>query len=103
MSDLFGIEVRGPNNSTPVLSSRLRSSNVVLFSTFSLEGNDSLTFVCPDANDSTKVALTLMGPDSPFPVYLRGVVVSEKTTSGFTLTNYDQATRSGRVLAFRIS
>lgn len=100
----YGIEVRGPNNSTPVLSSRLRSSNVVVYSTFSLATNESLTITCADANDSTKVAITLMGPGNLiFGNYLRGVVVSNTTASNFTITNYDQYTRSGVVLAFRIS
>lgn len=99
----YGIEVRGPNNSTPVLSSRLRASNVVVYSGFSLDANESLTISCADANDSTKVAITLMGPNTPFGSYLRGVVVSNKTASSFTITNVDGYTRSGSVLAFRIA
>ena len=99
----YGIEVRGPNNSTPVLSSRLRASNVVVYSEFSLDANESLTISCADADDSTKVAITLMGPNTAFGSYLRGVVVSNRTTSSFTITNVDGYTRSGSVLAFRIA
>jgi hypothetical protein len=98
----YGIEVRGPNNSTPVLSSRLRSSNVVVYSAFSLATNESVTITCADANVSTKVAITLMGPGI-IGNYLRGVVVSNTTESNFTITNYDQNPKSGVVLAFRIS
>lgn len=99
----YGIEVRGPNNSTPVLSSRLRASNVVVFSAFSLDPNESVTISCADANDSTRVAITLMGPNTPFGSYLRGVIVSNKTSTNFTLTNMDSNARSGTVLAFRIA
>ena len=100
----YGIEVRGPNNSTPVLSSRLRSSNVVVYSAFSLDPNESLTLTCVDANVSSKVAITLMGPGNLiFGNYLRGVVVSNTTATNFTISNYDQHPRSGVVLAFRIS
>ena len=99
----YGIEVRGPNNSTPVLSSRLRASNVVVFSAFSLDSNESVTISCADANDSTRVAITLMGPNSPFGNYLRGVIISNRTSTNFTLTNMDSNARSGTVLAFRIA
>lgn len=99
----YGIEVRGPNNSTPVLSSRLRASNVVVYSSFSLDANESLTITCADADDSTRVAITLMGPNTPFGGYLRGVIVSNRTATNFTITNMDQPNRSGSVLAFRIA
>lgn len=99
----YGIEVRGPNNSTPVLSSRLRASNVVVFSAFSLDPNVSVTISCADANDSTRVAITLMGPNTPFGNYLRGVIISNRTSTNFTLTNMDSNARSGTVLAFRIA
>lgn len=100
----YGIKVFGPDNQTVVFSDGIRTSNVQVYETFSLTaGQVSSIISCPDANDSTKVAVTITPTSNVGLIGLRDIIVTNKTSTGFQLSNGGDSTVSGIVIAFRLS
>ena len=100
----YGIKVFGPDNQTVVFSDGIRTSNIQVYESFSLTAGEVSDIIsCPDANDSTKVAVTIT-PISNFRLTgLRDVIVTNKTSTGFQVSNGGDNSISGIVIAFRLS
>ena len=92
-SAAYGLEVRGPNGTTPVFGTNLLATNFVVAQSFSIAGGQSTTITCAEANDDSKVLIF-------FSSYKRGITVST-TSTNFTLTNALSGTQSGTVFAIR--
>ena len=92
-SAAYGLEVRGPNGTTPVFGTNLLATNFVVAQAFSIGAGQTTTITCADANDDSKVLIF-------FSSYERGITVST-TSTNFTLTNTLSGTRSGTVFAIR--
>jgi hypothetical protein len=100
----YGLEIYGPvidsaGSSKLVFSDNIRTSNIQLYSSFSLSKNEiSSVYACPDANDDTKILIIFVG--NP-----RYVDVINKTSTGFQLQNNSgsNGTQGGIVMALRIS
>lgn len=91
-----GIEVFSQNG-TKVFGTDLRTQNVQYEQSISISGNStSSTFSMADANDSTKVLITLLGyyPPSRFTI--------NTTSTGFSITNNSSGTQTANLLALRI-
>ena len=100
----YGIKVFGPDNETVVFSDGIRTSNVQVYESFSLTaGQVSSIISCPNANDSTKVAVTITPTSNVGLIGLRDIIVTNKTSTGFQLSNGGDGTVSGIVIAFRLS
>ena len=84
-------------NGTKVFGTDLRTQNVQYAQSISISGNStSSTFSMADANDSTKVLITLLGyyPPSRFTI--------NTTSTGFSITNNTSSTQTANLLAVRI-
>ena len=91
-----GIDVFSQNG-TKVFGTDLRTQNVQYEQSVSISGNStSSTFSMADANDSTKVLITLLGyyPPSRFTI--------NTTSTGFSITNNSSSTQTANLLAIRI-
>lgn len=91
-----GIDVFSPNG-TKVFGTDLRTQNVQYEQSVSISGSStSSTFSMADANDSTKVLITLLGyyPPSRFTI--------NTTSTGFSITNNTSGTKTANLLALRI-
>ena len=91
----FGIEIYGPDDTTLVFGSGLRTSNIQVYASYSLSSsNTSTTFTCPDANDAAKITIVIL------PSNVAAIAPTLTTTStNFTLTSSN--TKTGVVLAIR--
>ena len=99
----YGIQAYGPvidsdGSSRLVFSDSIRTSNIQLYQTWSLTGNETSSEIkCPNANDDTKVLIVFLG--NP-----RNVDIINKTSTGFQLkNNLPFNNQSGVVMALRIS
>ena len=84
-------------NGTKVFGTDLRTQNVQYEQSVSISGNStSSTFSMANANDSTKVLITLLGyyPPSRFTI--------NTTSTGFSITNNSSGTQTANLLALRI-
>ena len=100
----YGIKVFGPDNQTVVFSDGIRTSNVQVYEGFSLSPNEVSDIIsCPNANDSTKVAVTITPTSNVGLIGLRDVIVTNKTSTGFQLSNGGNNFVSGIAIAFRLS
>ena len=91
-----GIDVFSQNG-TKVFGTDLRTQNVQYEQSVSISGNStSSTFSMADANDSTKVLITLLGyyPPSRFTI--------NTSSTGFSITNNTSSTQTANLLAIRI-
>ena len=91
-----GIEVFSQNG-TKVFGTDLRTQNVQYEQSVSIAANStSSTFSMADANDSTKVLITLLGyyPPSRFTI--------NTSSTGFSITNNSNGTQTANLLAIRI-
>lgn len=98
----YGIQAYGPvidsdGSSRLVFSDSIRTSNIQLYQTWSLDGGETTSFItCPNANDDTKVLIVFLG--NP-----RNVDIINKTSTGFQLKNNLTTAQSGVIMALRIS
>mgnify|MGYP001195511383 FL=1 len=100
----YGIKVFGPDNQTVVFSDGIRTSNVQVYEGFSLSPNEVSDIIsCPNANDSTKVAVTITPTANIGLIGLRDVSVTNKTSTGVQLSNGGNNFGSGIAIAFRLS
>ena len=84
-------------NGTKVFGTDLRTQNVQYEQSVSISGNStSSTFSMADANDSTKVLITILGhyPPSRFTI--------NTSSTGFSITNNTSSTQTANLLALRI-
>lgn len=94
----YGIEVFSQNG-TKVFGSDFRTSNLQHTISLNLGPNaTSSTFSMADANDSTKVVVTIISADRLIP----GMFTINTSSTGFSITNNRNATNSCIGLAFRI-
>ena len=91
-----GIEVFSQNG-TKVFGTDLRTQNVQYEQSVSIAGNStSSTFSMADANDSTKVLITLLG------YYAPSRFTINTSSTGFSITNNSNGTQTANLLALRI-
>jgi hypothetical protein len=98
----YGVEVYGPNGNV-VWSDGIRATNIQVFQTFNLSAQSSLYVPCPDANDGSKVIITFISSNFSPIASFTGAIITNKTSSGFTLTKSGSYSPSGTVVAVRIS
>lgn len=91
----YGLEVTGPDGTTVVWSSELRATNIQTISTYNLAAGASVVVSCADANQSG-VLITLK---TSYP----NVIITNRTSTSFTVENNSGVTRSGTVIAMRVS
>jgi len=100
----YGLQIISPDSdgngnsitSSIVFSDNIRTSNIQVYLTIDLAKNASQFISCPDADQTSKVLITFEDA--------RGFVVSDRTSTGFTITNNYQYmnTRRGTVIALRV-
>tara|TARA_Y100001937_G_scaffold52047_1_gene72093 strand:+ start:512 stop:1480 length:969 start_codon:yes stop_codon:yes gene_type:complete len=91
-----GINVFSPNG-TKVFGTDLRTQNVQYAQNVQISGNStSSTFSMADANDPTKVLITLLGYYNPSRYTIN------TTSTGFSITNNTSSTQTAQLLALRI-
>ena len=91
-----GIEVFSQNG-TKVFGTDLRTQNVQYEQSVSIAGNStSSTFSMADANDSTKVLITILGYYNPSRFTIN------TSSTGFSITNNTSSTKTASLLALRI-
>ena len=91
-----GIEVFSQNG-TKVFGTDLRTKNVQYEQSVSIAGNStSSTFSMADADDSTKVLITLLGYYNPSRFTIN------TSSTGFSITNNSNGTQTANLLALRI-
>jgi hypothetical protein len=99
----YGIQLIGTDGSTEVLGVNTRTSNLQVYQTlFVAASSTSSVIACPDANNSSKVLITV-GHGGAFGnnnVYL---AVTNKTSTGFTITNGNSNGLTVNVVAIRIT
>lgn len=93
----YGLEIYGPDNTTLVFGSGLRTSNIQVAGTYSLNSsNTSATFTCADANVAAKITIIIL----PSTVSDTPPTLSTDPTE-FTLTRVGSNNHVGSVLAIR--
>jgi dipeptidyl aminopeptidase/acylaminoacyl peptidase len=82
--------------SSIVFSDSIRTSNIQVYETLNIARNASEFITCLNANDTSKILITFETA--------RGFYVSNKTSTGFTVTNGNQMLPSttGTVIALRV-
>ena len=91
-----GINVFSPNG-TKVFGTDLRTQNVQYAQNVQISANStSSTFSMADANDPTKVLITLLG------YYNLSRYTINTTSTGFSITNNSSSTQTAQLLALRI-
>jgi len=96
-STVQGIEVFSQSG-TKIFGTDLRTQNLQYELSLTLAGNaTSATYAMADADDSTKVIITVLGY---YPISSTAQI--NTTSTGFSITNARSGTRTFNVLAFRI-
>jgi len=100
----YGMEIISPDSdgngnsiaSSIVFSDSIRTSNIQVYTTLNIARNASEFITCLNANDTSKILITFETA--------RGFYVSNKTSTGFTVTNGNQMLPSttGTVIALRV-
>lgn len=98
----YGVEVYGPGGDV-VWSNEIRATNIQVFQTFNLSAQSSVYVPCPDANDSSKVVITFISSNFNPIASFTGTIITNKTSSGFTLTKSGSYSPSGTVVAVRVA
>lgn len=98
----YGLIVYGIDGSTPVFGLD-RTASLQVDETFSLAGGQSHTFACANANDSSKVLIEIKVNGAGINIGRQDDVTVSKNATNFSITNTSSQTRSGRVIANRIS
>ena len=113
-TDVYGITLYGPDGSTEVWGTNVRQTNIVIKEYFTLPNGSSSSFTCVDANDDTKVIVSVGAPYPSSRSEARAASENlsvSKTSTGFTVTNQDNPSDANntssalavRVIAARIS
>ena len=113
-TDVYGITLYGPDGSTEVWGTNVRQTNIVIKEYFTLPNGSSSSFTCVDANDDTKVIVSVGAPYPSSRSEARAASENlsvSKTSTGFTVTNQDNPSDPNntssalavRVIAARIS
>ena len=92
----YGLEAIGPDGTTVVWSSALRATNIQTIATYSLTAGQSVVVSCADADNASSVLITLK---TSYP----NVIITNRTSTSFTVENNSGVTRSGTVIAMRVS
>ena len=94
----YGLSVFSPNG-TRVFGTDLRTQNQQYNTSVTIGPNStSSTFPCANANDSTKVSISVFSTNRLFP----GMFVVNTSSTGFSVTNTTSASRVATIIAFRI-
>ena len=94
----YGLSVFSQNG-TRVFGTDLRTQNQQYNTSVTIGPNStSSTFPCANANDSTKVSISVFSTNRLFP----GMFVVNTSSTGFSITNNRNQTHSCIGLAFRI-
>ena len=94
----YGLSVFSQNG-TKVFGTDFRTQNQQYNQTVTIGPNStSSTFSCANANDSTKVSISVFSTDRLFP----GMFVVNTSSTGFSITNNRNQTHTCIGLAFRI-
>lgn len=108
-NETYGVVAFGPDGTTEVWGSNIRQTNIIIKEYFSLANNSSSSFICADANDSSKVILSVGAPypaTGPASRAAQANLSVSATATGFTVSNTEStvsATLAVRVIASRIS
>ena len=89
-SGSYGIEVYGPDGETVVWGSNVRQTNMVVFDLITLSASSTQSYTCADANDDTKVIVSVAIPSyiaGPFYQGVYGNLVITKSSTGFSVQN----------------
>ena len=93
----YGLSVFSPNG-TKVFGTDLRTQNQQYNTSVTINANStSSTFSMADANDSTKVSITVFSTDRLFP----GMFVVNTSSTGFTISNTTSSAKTATIIAFR--
>ena len=108
-NETYGVVAFGPDGTTEVWGSNIRQTNIIIKESFSLANNSSSSFICADANDNSKVILSVGAPypaTGPASRAAQANLSVSATATGFTVSNTEStvsATLAVRVIASRIS
>ena len=89
-SGSYGIEVYGPDGTTVVWGSNVRQTNMVVYDLITLAASSTQTYTCADANDDTKVIVSVAIPSylaGPYYQGLYGNLVVTTSSSGISVQN----------------
>ena len=93
----YGLNVFSQSG-TKVFGTDFRTQNQQYNSTFTLGPNStSSTFSCANANDSTKVSISVFSTDRLVP----GMFVVNTSSTGFTISNTTSSAKTATIIAFR--
>ena len=93
----YGLSVFSPNG-TKVFGTDLRTQNQQYNTSVTIGPNStSSTFPCANANDSTKVSISVFSTDRLFP----GMFVVNTSSTGFSITNTTSISRTATIIVFR--
>ena len=99
----YGIQLIGTDGSTEVLGVNTRTSNLQVYQTLFVAGSSTSSVIaCPDANNSSKVLITV-GHGGAFGNNNFFLAVTNKTSTGFTVTNGNSSGLTVNIVAIRIT
>ena len=99
----YGIQLIGTDGSTEVLGVNTRTSNLQVYQTLFVAGSSTSSVItCPDANNSSKVLITVAHGGS-FGDKNFFLSVTNKSSTGFTVTNSNSSGLSVNIVAIRIT
>ena len=83
---------------TKIFGSEFRTTNLQYSQSFTLAGNStSSTFSMADANDSTKVSISVFSTDRLTP----GMFVVNTSSTGFSVSNTTSSSKVATIIVFR--
>ena len=93
----YGLSVFSQNG-TRVFGTDLRTQNQQYNTSVTIGGNStSSTFSCANANDSTKVSISVFSSDRLFP----GMFTINTSSTGFSVSNTTSSSKVATIIAFR--
>jgi len=99
----YGIQLIGTDGSTEVLGVNTRTSNLQVYQTIFIAANSTSSVIaCPDANNSSKILITVahVGGFGNSNFFLS---VTNKSSTGFTVTNSTSSGLNVKIVAIRIT
>lgn len=99
----YGMQLIGTDGSTEVLGVNTRTSNLQVYQTIFIAGSSTSSVIaCPDANNSSKILITV-AHNSAFGDKNFFLSVTNKSSTGFTVTNSNSSGLSVNIVAIRIT
>ncbi|MEC8488966.1 MAG: hypothetical protein VXZ13_08705 [Pseudomonadota bacterium] len=93
----YGLSVFSQNG-TRVFGTDLRTQNQQYNTTVTINGNStSSTFSCANANDSSKVSISVFSTDRLFP----GMFTVNTSSTGFSVSNTTSSSKVATIIVFR--